>query len=279
MMPSQRKALTAKFNKKIMLMGILNVTPDSFSDGGQFVDDSTIIEHVNQMVHDGADIIDIGGQSTRPFSKPVSEQEELDRVVPAIKAIRQHLTIPISIDTTKAEIARQAIDAGANIVNDISALLFDPKMAEVVISQRVPVIIMHMQGTPQDMQNAPKYDNVISESLAFFKDRISCLTKQGIEKSMITIDPGIGFGKTVAHNLSIIKHLREYNRLGCPVLVGHSRKSFIETIVHDSVENRDEATAIISAILVMHGVSIIRVHNVSLNNKAIKMTKAIMNAI
>ncbi len=261
-----------------MLMGILNVTPDSFSDGGQFVDENSIIEHASQMVQAGADIIDIGGESTRPFSKPVTEQEELNRVIPAIRAIRQHLSIPISIDTTKAEIARQAIEAGANIINDISALLFDHKMAEVVSSCRVPVIIMHMQGTPENMQSSPKYDNVISETLDFFKNRISALQEQGVEKKMIIIDPGIGFGKTVGHNLCIIKHLNEYKALGCPVLVGHSRKSFIEKIVHDDVDGRDEATSIISAILVMQGVSIIRVHNVSLNNKALMMAQAIINA-
>jgi len=259
-------------------MGILNVTPDSFSDGGQYLSPEAISNHVATMVADGADIIDIGGESTRPSAEPVSEAEELRRVIPAIQLIRRQHHIPISIDTSKAEIARQAVKAGATIINDISALRFDPQMVSVLKESQVPVIIMHMQGSPKDMQTAPTYGNVIEETIDFFRERLSFLARMGISKEQIIIDPGLGFGKTLDHNLSIMKHLTAYKRLGCPLLIGHSRKAMIGALLGDKNRDRDPATAALSAILTMHGATIIRVHNVALNRQAITMAQAVMAA-
>ena len=266
------------FEQRTHIMGILNVTPDSFSDGGQFTKEETLLSHVEQMIASGADIIDVGGESTRPLADPVAEEEELNRVIPAIRAIRQHTSIPISIDTTKSVVAAHALQAGADIINDISAFRFDSKMANIAIKHKAPVIIMHMQGTPTDMQINPEYDDIIDETLSFFKERINWLENQGMSKSRIIIDPGIGFGKTLIHNLVILNRAQDYNSLGCPVLIGHSRKSFIVKVLNNDTIDRDIPTAIISGMLTEKNISILRVHDVKRTHEAIQISQAISTA-
>ncbi|MFW8602320.1 dihydropteroate synthase [Desulfobacterota bacterium M19] len=257
------------------IMGIINVTPDSFSDGGEFTTTDAIASQGRQMLEAGVDIIDIGGESSRPFAKPVELQEELSRVIPAIKILRsQSSTIPISIDTTKAEVARQAIKAGADIINDISALRFDADMLEVARSQAAPIIIMHMQGRPENMQVNPVYNDIIQDTLHFFRKRLKWLTANGIAPEKIIIDPGIGFGKSLRHNLTILNRLQDYQELGCPVLIGHSRKSFMTGVSGENID-RDCATAVIAALCVERGAAVIRVHNVKKSKEAVRLTQAI----
>jgi len=260
------------------IMGILNVTPDSFSDGGQFDSVASACSQVEAFLASGVDIIDVGGESTRPFAEPVTEEEELARVIPAIRSIRGRYSIPISIDTTKAEVARQALAVGADIINDISALRKDPKMLALVQETSVPVIIMHMQGTPGDMQVKPHYENVINDIKVFFSERLAWLKENGVDLRRITLDPGIGFGKSLDHNLSILKHLAEFKELGCPLLLGHSRKRFIGDITGLDVENRDLPTAVISALACSSGVDILRVHNVAATCHALQLVDAIWKA-
>jgi len=267
-----------EFGSKVLVMGILNVTPDSFSDGGRFFSNSNIAAQIDTMVETGADIIDVGGESTRPFAEPVSIEDELARVLPAIRLIRQRYPIPISIDTTKAEVARKALDEGVNIINDISALRFDPNMITLVRESEVPVIIMHMQGTPSDMQVDPHYDDVVVEIKDFFKERIAWAAEKGVPGNRLIIDPGIGFGKTVEHNLSILKRVPEFSELECPVLIGHSRKAFIGKLLNTGVDERDVATAAISALCAMKGVSILRVHDVEKTVEAVRIAEAINKA-
>ena len=267
-----------EIGSKVLVMGILNVTPDSFSDGGRFFSKSSIAAQIDTMVESGADIIDVGGESTRPFAEPVSIDDELARVLPAIRQIRQRSPIPISIDTTKAEVARKALAAGADIINDISALRFDPDMIHLVRETDVPVIIMHMQGTPSDMQVDPHYKDVVGEISDFFKERLAWAEENGVPGKRFIIDPGIGFGKTVGHNLSILKRVTEFSSLGCPVLIGHSRKAFIGKILDLEVDERDVATAAVSALCVMQGVSILRVHDVKKTVEAVRLAEAINGA-
>lgn len=258
-------------------MGILNVTPDSFSDGGRFTTAEAIRRQAVEMIAAGADIIDIGGESSRPQAEPVSAAEELRRVLPAIAMIRETSDVAISIDTTKAAVARAAIAAGADIVNDISALRFDPELLTVVKESAVPLILMHMQGTPQVMQNNPTYGDVVQETLAFLGERIRFCEEHGLDRSQLIVDPGLGFGKTLTHNLSLLKHTAEFKALGCPVLIGHSRKSFIGKILGQE-EERDVATAALSALCVFQGANIIRVHDVRKSYQAIKMAEAVVAA-
>ncbi len=260
------------------IMGILNVTPDSFSDGGQYHTYEAAIRHAEALITAGADILDVGGESTRPYAAPVSLEDELARTIPVIKAIRTTSSIPISIDTTKAEVARQSLLAGADIINDISALLKDPEMIEVVKESDVPVIIMHMQGTPADMQDKPQYESVVEEVFEFFRERISWMVDQGVARERIILDPGIGFGKTMAHNLSIIKHLDRFKALNLSVLLGHSRKNFLGLLTGLEAEQRDLATAVVSALSVQHHVDIIRVHNVAATRQALQIAEAVMQA-
>lgn len=261
--------------KDVLIMGILNVTPDSFSDGGEFTTQGAVLAQADTMIAEGADIIDIGGESTRPFAEKIPLEEELRRTIPVIRAIRKHHTTPISIDTTKAEVALQAIDSGADIVNDISALRFDPDMARVVREKMVPVIMMHMLGTPENMQVAPVYGDVIGEIRTFLAERIAWAESVGISKKSIILDPGLGFGKTVQHNLSIVKHISEFRSLGCPVLIGHSRKSFIGKILDLEVDSRDPATAVISSFCFLNGADILRVHNVGLTVQAVRLAQSL----
>ena len=263
------------FGSRVQVMGILNVTPDSFSDGGRFTSAQAIAGQVEKMVAAGADIIDVGGESSRPFAEPVSFEEELARVLPAIEIIRKNHTIPISIDTTKAEVARQALREGADIINDISALRFDPEMVNLVRETEVPVIIMHMQGTPTDMQVNPAYGDVVAEIKEFFAERLSWAEKKGVKRSRFLIDPGIGFGKTVDHNLIILKRVADFNELGCPVLIGHSRKAFIGKLLGNEAADRDVATAAISALCATSGAAILRVHDVGKTVEAVRLAAAI----
>ncbi|MGD9228725.1 MAG: dihydropteroate synthase, partial [Desulfobacterales bacterium] len=222
-----------ELGRKTCIMGVVNVTPDSFSDGGNFFTFDAAVAQAEKLVADGADILDIGGESTRPFSEPVPEDEETRRVIPLIEKLAKRLSIPISIDTMKAAVARRAIEAGASMINDISALRFDPNMATVAKAFDTPVILMHMLGSPKTMQVSPSYDHLITDILNFLRDAIARAEKHGISKSKIIVDPGIGFGKTVSHNLLLIRQLQSFASLGVPILVGPSRKAFIRKLLKD----------------------------------------------
>jgi dihydropteroate synthase len=263
---------------RVRVMGILNVTPDSFSDGGRLLTEDALIDQAAAMVTAGVDIFDIGGESSRPFSDPVSVDDELARVIPAIEAVRKRFAQPISIDTTKAVVARAALDAGAEIINDISAFRFDPGMVSLAAETDVPIIFMHMLGTPKDMQKDPSYNDVIGEIKAFFDERLGFLDAHGIGRDRVILDPGIGFGKTLDHNLTILKHLHRFTTLGCPLLVGHSRKAFIGMVLDRQVADRDVATAAVSALCVEKGVAILRVHDVDKTVQAVRMAEAVLNA-
>jgi dihydropteroate synthase len=260
-------------------MGILNVTPDSFSDGGCYADRQSAIDRALVMEDEGADIIDIGGESTRPGARPVSGSEEIERVVPVIRAVAKRVRVPISVDTSKASVAEAALDAGASIINDISGLSFDSGMAGVAVRYRVPVVIMHIKGTPRTMQKNPTYRAVVPEIKAYFHERIDYARKAGIPDNMIILDPGIGFGKTLRHNLEIIKRLDEFEGFQKPLLLGHSRKSFIGSLLNAAhPEDRLEGTAAVSAIGIMKGANIIRVHDVAEMVKVARVADAIKRA-
>jgi dihydropteroate synthase len=264
------------FSKRTYIMGILNVTPDSFSDGGLFFDRSAAIKQALQLVEDGADIIDIGGESTRPGSETVPPEEEIRRTIPVIAAIAKEINVPISIDTYKASVAQMALDAGASMVNDISGLRFDPEMTKVVSEYKVPVVVMHIKGKPKDMQIDPVYEALIPEVLDYLKGSIRIALDAGIPDDMIVIDPGIGFGKTFEQNLAIIHNLREFTLLEKPVLVGVSRKAFIGKILGDAPPGqRREGTAAAVAVSILNGVNIIRVHDVKEMARVAKVADAI----
>jgi dihydropteroate synthase len=264
------------FSKKTYIMGILNITPDSFSDGGLFFNKSVAIQQALQMVEDGADIIDIGGESTRPGSETVPVEEELRRTVPVIAAIAKEINIPISIDTYKAEVAQRALDAGASIVNDISGLRFDPKMTKVVSEYKVPVVVMHIKGKPKDMQINPVYEALIPEIMDYLRGSIRLALDAGIQDDMIVIDPGIGFGKTFEQNLNIIHNLHEFTLLEKAVLIAASRKAFIGKILGDAPPvQRLEGTAAAVAISILKGANIVRVHDVREMVKVAKVADAI----
>ncbi len=251
------------FSARTYIMGILNITPDSFSDGGLYLDQEHAVKQAVRMLKDGADIIDIGGESTRPGAKRISAREEIKRVVPVIKAVSGKVNVPISIDTYKASVAEAALKAGASIINDISGLRFDSDMANVAAQHKVPVIIMHIQGTPGNMQKNPSYRALIPEITDYFHQGIAIARKAGIPDDMIILDPGIGFGKTVEHNLEILKCLGDFSGFEKPLLLGHSRKSFIGKILDDlPVSERLEGTSAAAAIGIMNGADIIRVHDV-----------------
>ena len=257
-------------------MGILNVTPDSFSDGGIYLDKKSAVQKGLQLIKDGADILDIGGESTRPGSHPVTAEEEKRRILPVISEIRKKTDALISVDTTKSEVLKSALDAGADILNDISAMRFDPKILGLASKQDIPVIIMHMKGTPRSMQESPEYDNVIQEIKTFLKQRITDALTAGIKKNKIIIDPGIGFGKRLKDNLKIISNLSAFSELGFPILIGVSRKSFIGDLLNLSPEKRIEGTIASSLISILQGAHILRVHDVSSLKKAVIVAEAIM---
>ena len=251
------------------------MTPDSFSEGGIYFQRDKAIGHGLSMAGDGADIIDVGGESTRPYSEKISDEEELDRVIPVIQALSKDLRIPISIDTCKADVARQALKAGASIINDISAFRFDPEMISVAAEAGVPVILMHMQGAPTDMQANPTYENLIPEILDFLKGAMDRGVAGGIRKDMIIVDPGIGFGKTFDHNLQIIRELAAFNALERPILLGASNKAFIGHILHKEPHERDTGSMAAVAAGVLNGAHIVRVHNVKKTVETVRMIDAI----
>ncbi|MGB9595907.1 MAG: dihydropteroate synthase [Candidatus Poribacteria bacterium] len=260
---------------RTLVMGILNVTPDSFSDGGLFVNVESAIEHAKKMIQDGADIIDIGGESTRPGAEAISIDVELSRVIPVISELSKSTDVCISIDTYKPEVAEIAIDNGACMVNDISAIS-DPKMAKVVAKSGVPIVLMHKKGTPKDMQISPHYNSLIDEIKKYLQDKVNMAERSGISSDKIIIDPGIGFGKTVEHNLEILRRLNEFKSLGKPILIGTSRKSFIGKILNiDDPKERIDGTSATVAIAIANGADIIRVHDV----KQMKMVAQIADAI
>ena len=243
-------------------MGVVNVTPDSFSDGGKFYNLEKAIEHSFELVKQGVDIIDIGGESTRPGADAISINDELERVIPVIKGIRSTSSIPISIDTYKSEVAKKAIDSGANIVNDISGLNFDSKMIDVVKNFNVPIIIMHIKGTPKNMHHNPNYDNIIDEIIIYFNIQIKRCLDYGIPKSHIILDPGIGFGKKLNDNFKLIRELKTFANLGYPILIGPSRKSFIGLTLDLPIDERLEGTAAAITASILNGARIVRVHDV-----------------
>lgn len=262
-------------SERTHVMGILNVTPDSFSDGGLFLDKHKAVEHGLEMAREGADIIDVGGESTRPYAEQVPVDEELARVVPVIEALSKEIEIPISVDTIKAEVAREALMAGASMINDISALRFDPNIASVAAESGVPVILMHMKGTPADMQDNPTYDQLIPEILDFLRDAIDRAVKGGIKEENIIIDPGIGFGKTFDNNFQLIRDLHQLSVLKRPILLGTSRKSFLGHLLGKGASERDTATMATVSVGVMNGASIVRVHDVKSAVETVRVIDAI----
>lgn len=264
------------FLKKTYIMGILNVTPDSFFDGGKYSNTEKAIAQGLRLIEQGADIIDVGGESTRPGALPVKLDEELKRVIPVIEGISRRIKIPISIDTYKAKVAEEAINAGASIINDISGLRFDPQMPHVAAKYKIPVVIMHIKGTPKDMQKNPQYKALIPEIIEYLRICIITAKEEGVEEDKIILDPGIGFGKLPEHNLQIIKNLKEFAPLGKPILIGVSRKSFIGKILNNAPpECRLEGTAAAVAVSIINGANIVRVHDVDYISKIVKVVDAI----
>lgn len=260
-------------------MGVLNVTPDSFSDGGQFFTVDYALARANQLVEEGADIVDIGGESTRPGSDSVKADEELNRVLPVIEQLARELSVPISIDTYKSSVAKACLEQGAGMINDISGLRYENgKMLEVAATHQVPVCIVHMKGLPKTMQQEPQYDDLVSEIKDFFSERIEAANSAGIKDENIILDPGIGFGKTMEHNLTVLQRLDEFTHLGFPLLIGTSRKSFIGKINDLPVEQRLEGTIASNVLAVLNGAKIVRVHDVREHKCALDIIDSIQNA-
>lgn len=258
--------------KKTLIMGILNVTPDSFSDGGLYLNCESAVKRTLEMVNEGADIIDIGGESTRPGSIPVSSEIELNRIVPVIKEIRKKTDCLLSIDTYKSRIARAAFKAGADMLNDISGLTFDKMMAKTAAKYNVPVIIMHIQGKPLDMHDNPQYENLMEEVMNYFRERISQAREEGIYEKNIILDPGLGFGKRPEDNFELIRELRQITTLGFPVLLGPSRKSFIGHVLKTPIKDRIEGTSAMVTAGILNGGNIIRVHDVKVMKRVAVIT-------
>ena len=271
---------------RTLVMGVVNVTPDSFSDGGLFYSGSDAAAQGEKLARQGADIIDVGGESTRPYSEGVSLDEELSRVIPVIETLAGTISLPLSIDTTKAEVARQALKAGASIINDISALQHDPDMVRVAKEFEVPVILMHMLGSPKTMQVSPSYKDVVHDCMAFLRQRAEFAVQQGLDRRLLIIDPGIGFGKTFDHNLAILQRLHEFQQLDLPILVGSSRKAFIRDLLktdsnpephpQDPVVEIGSQAAVGAAAI--NGAHIVRAHDVAGSCAALKIVDAIINA-
>lgn len=257
-------------------MGILNVTPDSFSDGGRYLDRHRALDRARQMVQEGADFIDVGGESTRPNASPVSESEELQRVLPIIESLCSELAVPISIDTRKVKVAEAALESGAVIVNDIEANRCDPAMWRLVAEKQVGYIAVHMQGTPETMQQKPAYTDVVREIDEFFKDRLQRIANEGVREDQIVLDVGIGFGKTLSHNLSLIAGLKQFTKRQRPLLLGVSRKSFIAKLLGAEVQDRMPAGLACASLAIEAGVSILRTHDVAATVQAARMTEAIL---
>jgi dihydropteroate synthase len=262
-----------------LVMGILNVTPDSFSDGGKYFDPQKALEHAEIMVGAGADIIDIGGESTRPGSESVSVQEELDRVMPVIEMLNREEEIAVSIDTIKPDVAKAALDAGAVMINDISALGQDNKLADLATQYGAYLVLMHMRGTPQNMQDNTHYDDIIGEISGFLKEAAIRATDSGVDKSKIIVDPGIGFGKSVEGNFVILKNLHEFAKLGFPILIGASRKSFLGKTLGLDISQRMEASMAAACYAVLNGADIVRVHDVAETKRALTIIEKITGAV
>jgi dihydropteroate synthase len=256
-------------------MGVVNVTTDSFYDGGRYVESERAIAHALELVEEGADIIDIGGESTRPGACSVSEQDELAHVIPVVKGLALRVSVPISIDTTKSRIAEVALDCGASIINDVSALRQDPAMASVIARSDAAIVLMHMQGTPQTMQQSPHYSDVIVEVVRFLDERMQIALRAGIARTNIVLDPGFGFGKLLNHNLDLLDGLSSVAALNRPVLVGLSRKAFIGKVLERPVEHREWGTAAAVALAVDRGAHIVRVHDVAMMIDVVKMAAAL----
>ena len=267
------------FSRRTFIMGILNVTPDSFTDGGLYVEPEKAVGHALEMAEMGADIIDIGGESTRPGSLPVDVQLEIRRTVPVIEALRHRSSIPISIDTYRSEVARAALDAGADIINDISGLRFDDEMPGLAARYNAPVVLMHIKGTPKDMQKNPVYGALIPEILDYMRESIRIALEAGVERDRIMIDPGIGFGKTTMQNLELLKNLEAFTGLELPILVGPSRKAFIGNVLGGAAAGeRLEGTLAAVSIAIMNGADIVRVHDVKEAARAARVADAIKRA-
>jgi dihydropteroate synthase len=256
-------------------MGIVNVTPDSFSDGGHFYNPQMAIEQGLRLVEQGADLLDIGGESTRPYSTPIDAQEELRRVLPVVRALCEQTTVPVSIDTSKAPVAAAAIAAGAEIINDVTGLEGDPDMVRVAVDSSVGACVMHMQGSPQNMQDNPTYGDVVEEVFEYLRGRRDALIASGLDPARICLDPGIGFGKTHEHNLTLLANCGRYHELGCPLLVGHSRKGFIAHILGDKQADRTAGTIGVALALARQGVQVIRVHDVLPVRQALLLFNAV----
>jgi dihydropteroate synthase len=257
------------------VMGIVNVTPDSFSDGGRAAALDDAVEQGVRLVQEGAEVLDIGGESSRPGSEPVSLEEELRRVVPVVEALTRRVDVPISVDTTKAEVARQSLQAGAAIINDITALGSDRELTQVVVESGAGVVLMHMQGVPRTMQQEPRYHDVVTEVLEFLERRIAWAEATGIPRARVAIDPGIGFGKTIEHNLLILRNIDRFANLGCAVLIGTSRKGFLGVLTGRPVNERGVATVASSLAAAVGGANVVRVHDVAPMVDAIKVWTAI----
>lgn len=267
---------TLTIAERPLIMGVLNVTPDSFFDGGQYQTRDTAVGRARQMVEEGADLIDIGAESSRPGSDPITEAEELARLIPIVEAVREAVSVPLSVDTTKAAVARRAIAAGAVIVNDISALTFDSSMAHVVSETGAGLVLMHMQGVPRTMQRAPHYEDVVQEVRRFLIDRMQAALASGISLKQIILDPGIGFGKLLEHNLALLAHLKTLTELHRPILVGISHKGFLGQILSQPVQDRLFGTAAAVAVAVGQGAAMVRVHDIAAMRDVVRTVSAIM---
>ncbi|MCS7336790.1 MAG: dihydropteroate synthase [Verrucomicrobiae bacterium] len=265
-----------RFPRPTIVMGVVNVTPDSFYDGGRFFDKDSAVARAIELEKQGAEILDIGGESSRPGAEPVSATEELRRVLPVIEALVERVKVPISIDTMKPAVARAALRAGASIVNDVAANRFDPEMWHVVAEYGAGYVCVHMQGTPQTMHLNPQYGDVISEIMGFFEDRMERLGKAGVKPEAVVLDPGLGFGKTVEHNLRLLAGLGQFKKFGRPLLVGASRKSFIGRVLGLEPQDRLSGSLACASWAVAAGASIIRTHDVAETAQAVRMTEAIM---
>ncbi len=268
------RSRTLALGRLPLLMGIVNVTPDSFSDGGRFFDATAAVEHGLQLAAEGADILDVGGESTRPGSMPVDAAEELRRVMPVVEGLCKKTEVPVSIDTSKASVARRAIDAGAHIINDVTALAGDPAMIPLAAETGCGVCAMHCRGTPRTMQDNPVYADVVAEVLEYLRTRRDALLAAGIERDRIALDPGIGFGKTTEHNLQLLANARRFHRLGCPLLFGHSRKRFLAEVTRRDDSDRTAGTIGVALALARHEVQILRVHDVAAVHEALLLFQA-----
>ena len=270
------RQFTFSFPRPALVMGIVNVTPDSFWDGGHFRETGPAVRHALELVGDGADLLDIGGESTRPGAQPVSVGEELDRVLPVIEALVGQVSVPLSVDTRKPEVARAALAAGASIINDVGAARSDSELWSIVAAAGAGYIAMHLQGDPPSMQKAPKYEDVVGTVLDFFEDRLAGLAAAGVNAAHVVLDPGIGFGKNLGHNLDLLAHLNTFKSAGRPLLVGVSRKSFMGALLGIEPSQRLSAGLACTHWALREGASIFRTHDVSATVQGLRMTEALM---